>query len=83
MTIYSKIQQMIELVNDNDGWIVIGWYRKGESADANATEEKQLVDAAFFQLHVSRIVPSNIKVLDSQRFKSLMFDFNDENITVA
>ena len=83
MTIYSKIQQMIELVNDNNGWTVIGWYRKGESADANATEEKQLVDAAFFQLHVSRIVPSNIKVLDSQRFKSLMFDFNDENITVA
>ena len=81
MIIRALIKRMIEMVNNEGGWTVIGWYRKGESADANVPEDKVLVEASTFQHHVSRIVPTNSNVMRYQRYKRMLVDFNDENIT--
>ena len=74
---------MVNYVNGQEGWTVIGWYRRGENVDANTTEngDKSLVEAGEFLKHVTRIVPTNQKVVKFNTFKAMEVDFNNENIT--
>ena len=53
----ERIESIITFVNRNGGWKVIGWSKRGEIDDKNFSEEKQKVQSAEVNHHVTTIFP--------------------------
>ena len=62
---------MVNFVNENGGWAVISWYRRGESDDVNRVEngEELLVNTEEFQHHVVHILLTNRGVTNDYNYK--------------
>jgi hypothetical protein len=70
--IRSIVRESIELVNEEGGWMMMGWYRRGEVQDASATQEAGSEIASSNQpIHISYLYPENheaIAHLEERRF---------------
>ena len=59
--IRTKVQEINELVNQQDGWTILGWYCHGEVTDASATAESGSGEIASLNkpIHLAVLFPSN------------------------
>ena len=71
----SAIGDVVEFVNDNGGWIVVGWYKRGsikewsliESSTSNNSSnsnEDDTVGSGHLNFHVVELTPTNQQLLD-------------------
>ena len=58
----KKIKAMVEYVNQNEGWTIIGWYRRGQTKDAS--NETVTTEAMETSLHIVLLVPSKVSIRD-------------------
>lgn len=52
----AKIAGMNAYINENGGWTVVGWFRRGDVTDASTEDAK--VEAESVTLHISTLIPS-------------------------
>lgn len=64
----DPLRDMVDIVNLNGGWTIVGWHRLGERTDAEGTE---LVSSTSTKGHLVSVTPTNIAVLDMPAFKSM------------
>ena len=59
--IRTKVQEINELVNQQDGWTILGWYHHGEVTDASAPAESGSSKIASLNkpIHLAILFPSN------------------------
>ena len=69
------IEDVVDFVNDNDGWTVVGWYKRGsikdrsliESSGGNNTtngNEDAMVGSGKLSFHIVELTPTNQVLLD-------------------
>jgi len=66
--IHKKVQQMVEYVNANGGWRVVGWHRRGVIQD---TETGEATLSEQSEGHLTLLVPVDIGVLTNPDFVKL------------
>ena len=77
MAMLESMQDYIQLINDNDGFNVVGWYKRGIINDkslisqdtntvgySNTTDTESQIDSGDISSHIVQIIPSNRDFLD-------------------
>lgn len=72
MEFRKKIDTIVDYINQDGGWTIAGWFKKGESQDASTAEAK--VDSTEVTLHLSLLVPSKkeIRTREDGDYKKLL-----------
>ena len=68
--IRPKIRAMVQYINDNDGWTIVGWFKQGEVYDASGTEK---IESSTLVLHISLLIPTKQDIANGndQAFNNL------------
>ena len=74
----DKIQKIINHINDNNGFVVVGWYKRGEIED-RGNKDRDQVDAANMSIHPVSIYPYYAHIASTAFIKTNMYDFNNRN----
>ena len=92
------ITNVINFVNENDGWTVVGWYKRGSMKDRslieasnnnNSNEEDTTVASGKLNMHIIELLPTNHQMMNSttelgRNLDALKFDVgNLSNHTVV
>ena len=72
--ISKKIKEMVKVVNENGGWTVSGWHRRGLINDADDV----LLSTTTIG-HLTFLIPSRLSVLEEDVFKSLIIETPGDN----
>lgn len=77
----KAISQLADYVNSKDGWTILGWFRRGQSADSStegATAESQRTT-----LHIALLTPTNatLRKLEDDGFKNLRLTASTSDAT--
>lgn len=78
--IRTTARQVIQHVNDNGGWDIVGWYKQGIKSDSSArgpaasTQVDQTVASDSQKIHVVYLYPTNTQIFTDQQFKDMLFD---------
>ena len=78
------IRDLVKYVNDKgNGWTVVGWFRRGESADSST--EGATAESFSTTLHISLLVPSKqeIRNLKDGEFNQRRLSVAEETTVVA
>ena len=70
-TFRAQIRSMVDEVNNNGGWEILGWYKAGGVSDAATDDSKERVVNTYVNMHISALRPSNSAVLESPDFEAL------------
>jgi hypothetical protein len=77
MMVRRKVREMVGTVNENGGWTVVGWCKKGEVSDAANRFEKIESDKVTF--HISFLQPTSLpESVQLDKIKTL-----EEDIPIA
>lgn len=68
------IQAIIEFINLNGGFTVIGWYKRGEINDVSNEDSQNEVESSEVGYHIVHIQPTVRAVIDLEEFKNLQFE---------
>jgi hypothetical protein len=58
ISVRLAVKTMVEYVNTNGGWTVVGWFKKGEVEDSSNLQGEK-VESTSCTLHVSLLIPTN------------------------
>lgn len=86
------IEEVVDFVNDNSGWTVVGWYKRGaikdrclieSSGSINTTNgnEDSMVGLAKLSFHIVKLTPTNQALLD--RNTDLGTDLTERKFNVS
>ena len=86
----DTLQNIVEFINDNGGWTIVGWYSRGvindraltgmiQSTTTSTTASNQnnpeiQVDGADLSFHFCKILPTDSTYLDSNTFNGKSLD---------
>jgi hypothetical protein len=72
-TLLDIILATIDVINDNGGWTVIGWSKRGEINDVafKQSETAEKVTSSDINHHITSLVPSNDLSINELYLKSL------------
>lgn len=77
----KRIRMLVNYVNENGGWTVAGWHRRGQVIDASAglskPEEVDQIGSTSQNVHVSYLYPSVSGVVSSKIFQGLRYRCSD------
>ena len=67
----KKVRDMVKYINEREGWLIVGWYRRGQTKDAS--NEGATTAAMETKLHIVLLLPmkSNIRKLEDAEFNKL------------
>ena len=68
------IQAIIEFINLNGGFTVIGWYKRGEINDVSNEDSQNEVESSEVGHHIVQIQTTVRAVIDLEEFKNLQFE---------
>lgn len=74
----ESISEVVDVVNDNGGWKVVGWSKLGEVNDAANENEK--VENNEVNIHLSYLYPKNSDVFEMEQYKDAVIK-NDGDTT--
>ena len=74
-SLVNCVDDVIDYINLNGGFTLIGWYRRGEIKDISSDEVVHHVDASDIGYKIVSIYPTN-NLLDNNALDLLKFDFN-------
>ena len=63
---FERLKDIVEYYNENGGFTVIGWYRKGEIQDDGTTTTSSEIN-----FHVIKIIPTNPEVISPTKIATL------------
>lgn len=68
-----QVNAMVDYVNTNGGWTVVGWFKKGEVKDMAAASDDVKVESDEVKMHLSLLTPTNLDLayLRSTNIKEL------------
>lgn len=69
----DKIKAMTSHVNNNGGWTMAGWFRKGEVIDNLGGKEEEKLTSSTVQLHVCYLLPTALDRC-SDAYKNLVIN---------
>ena len=74
----KQMHMMVGYINNNGGWKIIGWCKKGEVKVEGETEKVENNDV---NLNLSYVYPCREKIFETQEFQDLQIydDFNEMN----
>ena len=55
---FSQVKACVKSINENDGFTVFGWYKRGEVTDLGSNEDSN-IEASSIVHHVVHIIPTN------------------------
>lgn len=70
------VKTITDIINDNEGWTIIGWYRKGEVEDASApaNENDSKIEGFNKPIHIAYLYPTKptrvLSLIEDKRFDS-------------
>ena len=73
-------RNIVDYVNNECGWDIIGWYKRGQQVDGSATasgnpnDVDQLVASDTAQLHISYLAPSDYNLKNTQAFQQRQYN---------
>lgn len=70
LTIRTAKDAIVQHIHDNEGWTIVGWFRRGEITDAS--NEAERVDSSTVNVHISLLVPTKSDVMETDAFKALL-----------
>ena len=70
----TKIRQMVESININNGWTVVGWYKAGTVGDAANKDGNERIANTVVTVHISHLQPTDKQALDMDTFKSFRLE---------
>ena len=68
---------VVSYINNNGGFTVIGWYKKGSINDISTEESDDQVESSEMGYHVVSITPTNKTILEKEEYKKLCFNIGD------
>jgi hypothetical protein len=74
----TKVQQMVDYVNANGGWRVVGWHRRGVIQD---TETGEATLSEQSEGHLTLLVPVDTGVLTNPNFVQLQIPTPTDSLT--
>ena len=67
------IESVVNFINENGGWTVVGWYKRGEVKDQSLNEstgnnnsDDNTIGAGTVKYHVVQLCPTNRDILDKR-----------------
>ena len=64
------MRDIVNFVNTNGGWKLVGWAKKGELADA--ANESETVENNEVTFHLTYVFPQNQNIVHSEDFQALL-----------
>ena len=81
---YVKLQkcidEVVEYINLQGGFTVVGWYKRGEINDQSNDDSQNEVESSEIGFHVVSISPTDRKVMDHSTLKVKQFDITNPDI---
>ena len=74
----DTIKKIVDYINVNNSFVVIGWYKRGEIKD-RGNKEREQVDASNMMIHSVAIYLYLQTITSTQFIKDNVFDFNSQN----
>ena len=72
--LHDCVDNVVEYINANGGFTVLGWYKRGEINDSSNDDSQNQVESSEMGYHVVSMNPTNLKVLDRAEFQTLKYD---------
>ena len=71
----SAIDNVVEAINDNGGFTVVGWYKRGKIEDQSneSNEDRDKVEAGEISFHVISVQPTSC---ERDVYQGLKFNVN-------
>ena len=72
----NKIRAMVEFINGNGGWDIVGWYKMGGATDS-ATSNNDKVENFEVTIHLSYLFPSkyNANIRQNTQFQTMQIGY--------
>ena len=71
----KRITEMVDWINENDGWTIVGWFKLGETTDA--ANENERVETHEVTVHISYLFPTGgYDTIDDPEFQALKIEYN-------
>ena len=70
------IDDVIKFINDNGGFTVVGWYKRGEINDISNDDSQNEVESSEVGHHIVSIYPTNRDIIKMRDFTSKQFDIS-------
>lgn len=77
------IKKMVQFININGGWTIIGWYQKGQILDSTSDTEK--IDNDHFHLHLVSVFPTDYvsNIQKNKHYKKLQIKRRGNNASTV
>ena len=75
----DSIINVVDYINTNGGFTVIGWYKKGSINDISTEEGGNQVESSEMGYHVVSITPTNKSILEKDEYKNKRFSIDNIN----
>ena len=73
------IEDVVEYVNSNRGFTVVGWYKRGEINDISNDDSQNEVESSEIGYHVVSITPTDEKLLTDVELLKKKFDMSSRD----
>ena len=73
----NAVTRIVTFINNNNGFVVIGWYKRGEIED-RGSEEKEATAGNNMSIHPVSIYPYLQNLTTSPYIQANIFDFNTQ-----
>lgn len=79
----KRVSAMVNYINGNGGWTMVGWFRKGETIEDVATNDTDRVESDSVVIHISYLVPTNDEIMNNTEYKVKLVDADQQNGTAV
>ena len=77
--IRDKIKTMTQIINQNGGWTIVGWMKRGETTDLGTGQDK--VENVEVTMHLSCLRPTNPTATSQRDYKDEMIKLDEPTMT--
>ena len=78
---FFKLQKcvgdVVELINSNGGFSVVGWYKNGSINDVSHEEAQNQVESSDVNYHIVKMYPTSEAVLKLTKYKKCLYDMSN------
>ena len=74
LRLHGCIDDVVQYVNENGGFTVVGWYKRGEINDISREDNENQVESSDIQIHLIAMYPVDRNILTHDDMKAKQFD---------
>ena len=78
---YFKLQkcvkEVVTFINNNGGFSVVGWYKRGSINDVSHEEAQNQVESSDVNYHIVKMYPTSEAVLKLPKYKKYLYDMSN------